>query len=83
MPATVRRTAFAAISTAICGAAGAGPGLDGVVVFAPDGDMIGRIALPERSANLCFGGRKRNRLIMAASQSIYAVYVDTQGAPGG
>jgi gluconolactonase len=57
--------------------------LNGIVVFAPDATMIGRIALPERCANLCFGGRKRNRLFMAASQSIYAVYVNTEGAPGG
>jgi gluconolactonase len=62
---------------------GTGPGLDGVVVFAPDGRMIGRIALPERCANLCFGGVKRNRLFMAASQSLYAVYVNTEGALGG
>ena len=57
--------------------------LNGIVVFAPDGAMIGRIALPERCANLCFGGRRRNRLFMAASQSIYAVYINTEGAPGG
>jgi gluconolactonase len=57
--------------------------LDGVLVFAPDGKPIGRIALPERCANVCFGGLKRNRLFMAASQSIYALYVNTQGAPGG
>ena len=57
--------------------------LNGVAVFAPNGTMIGHIALPERCANLCFGGRRRNRLFMAASQSIYAVYVNTQGAPGG
>jgi gluconolactonase len=57
--------------------------LDGVMVFAPDGKPIGRIALPERCANVCFGGLKRNRLFMAASQSIYALYVNTQGAPGG
>jgi gluconolactonase len=57
--------------------------LNGVVVFAPDGVMIGRIALPERCANLCFGGVKRNRLFMAASQSLYAVYVNTEGAIGG
>jgi len=55
----------------------------GVAVFAPVGKMIGRILLPERCANVCFGGRKRNRLFMAASQSIYAVYVETQGAVGG
>ena len=57
--------------------------LDGVMVFAPDGTPIGRIALPERCANLCFGGRHRNRLFMAAGQSLYGLYVNTQGAPGG
>ena len=66
-----------------CGWGMGNPELDGVVVFAPDGVMIGRIALPERCANLCFGGLKRNRLFMAASQSIYALYVNTQGALGG
>ena len=65
-----------------CGWGMGDPELDGVVVFAPDGVMIGRIALPERCANLCFGGLKRNRLFMAASQSIYALYVNTQGALG-
>jgi gluconolactonase len=65
-----------------CGFSG-GETEDGVPVFAPDGKMIGRILLPERCANVCFGGRKRNRLFMAASQSIYAVYVETQGAVGG
>jgi len=59
------------------------PGLNGVAVFAPDATMIGHIALPERCANLCFGGRKRNRLFMAASQSVYSVYVNTQGVAGG
>jgi gluconolactonase len=59
------------------------PALNGVVVFAPDATMIGQIALPERCANLCFGGRRRNRLFMAASQSIYAVYVNTEGVAGG
>ncbi len=62
---------------------GMSPALNGVVVFAPDGTMIGRIALPERCANLCFGGRKRNRLFMAASQSLYSIYVNTEGAAGG
>ena len=65
-----------------CGFSG-GPGQDGVAVFAPDGALIGRILLPERCANLCFGGRKRNRLFMTASQSVYALYVETQGVPGG
>ena len=57
--------------------------LDGVLVFAPDGSKIGRIALPERCANVCFGGRDRNRLFMAASQSLYSVFVNTQGVAGG
>ena len=66
-----------------CGWGMGAPDLDGVMVFAPDGDLIGRIALPERCANVCFGGLKRNRLFMAASQSMYALYVNTQGAAGG
>jgi len=55
-------------------------GFNGVHVFAPDGTLIGKIHLPETCANLCFGGTKKNRLFMAASQSLYAVYVETQGA---
>jgi gluconolactonase len=57
--------------------------LDGVAVFNPDGRLIGRIDLPERCANLCFGALHRNRLFMAASKSVYALYVNTQGARGG
>src|ERR1700738_1521345 len=66
-----------------CGWGMGDPELDGVVVYAPDGVMIGRIALPERCANVCFGGLKRNRVFMAASQGVYALYVNTQGALGG
>jgi gluconolactonase len=55
-------------------------GFNGVHVFAPDGTLIGKIHLPESCANLCFGGTKKNRLFMAASQSLYAVYVNTEGA---
>ena len=58
-------------------------GLDGVWIFNPEGILIGRIDLPERCANLCFGGTYRNRLFMAASTSVYALYVNTQGVPGG
>ena len=57
--------------------------LDGVRVFNPRGEPIGHIDLPERCANVCFGGRKHNRLFMAASHSLYALYVNPQGAPGG
>jgi len=62
---------------------GGGAGHDGVMVFAPDATPIGHIDLPERCANLCFGGAKRNRLFMAASQSVYAIYVNAQGVAGG
>ena len=56
-------------------------GLDGVSVFNADGTLIGRIDLPERCANLCFGGRHRNRLFMCGSTSMYSLFVNTQGVP--
>ena len=56
---------------------------DGVKVFDNTGKPIGFIALPERCANVCFGGLKRNRLFMAASHSVYSLYVNTQGVKGG
>jgi gluconolactonase len=59
------------------------PELDGVRVFSPEGEPIGHISLPERCANVCFGGRKRNRLFMAAAHSLYALYVNIQGVKGG
>lgn len=62
------------------GAGWVGAGYDGVHVFSPEGQRIGMILLPEICANICFGGEKRNRLFMAASQSLYTVYVETQGA---
>lgn len=57
-----------------------GAGYDGVHVFAPDGVRIGQIRLPEICSNVCFGGPRRNRLFMTASQSVYAVYVEARGA---
>jgi len=63
--------------------AGNNIGYSGVTVQSPEGKMIGRIRLPEVCANLAFGGPKRNRLFMAAGQSLYAVYVNTQGAGPG
>jgi gluconolactonase len=62
------------------GAGHVGAGYDGVHTFSPEGQRIGMILLPEICANVCFGGPRRNRLFMAASQSLYAVYVETQGA---
>jgi gluconolactonase len=56
-----------------------GPGFDGVHCYSPEGVLLGRIHLPETCANLCFGGRKKNRLFMTASRSLYSVYVEAQG----
>ena len=61
------------------GGSGGGDGFDGVHVFAPDGTRIGQILLPEQCANLTFGGRRRTRLFMTASQSVYSVYVRVRG----
>jgi gluconolactonase len=63
-----------------CSMGWADPNEDGVRCYAPNGDLIGKIHLPETCANLCFGGRKRNRLFMTASTSVYATYVETQGS---
>jgi gluconolactonase len=57
--------------------------LDGVRVFNPKGTLIGRIDLPERCGNVCFGGRHRNRLFMCGSTSMYSLFVNTQGVLGG
>ena len=71
---------------ATCGAASAAAPapdfdeLDGVRVYDADGRDVAQIHLPERCANLCFGGAKNNRLFMAASHSLYALYVNTTGA---
>lgn len=54
--------------------------LDGVMVFNPQGKAIGFIKLPERCANLTFGGPKNNRLYMTSSHSVYALYVEAHGA---
>jgi gluconolactonase len=59
----------------------AGEGFDGVHIFDPAGTLIGKIHLPEAVSNLCFGGVKRNRLFITASQSVYALYVEAQGMP--
>ena len=64
-----------------CGWGMGTPELDGVRVFSPHGEPLGHIHLPERCANVCFGGVKRNRLFMAASHSVYALYVNARGLP--
>ncbi len=81
-------TASRSTCRAICGAAWAAPvhpapsasALDGVRVYDPAGQVLGHIHLPERCANLCFGGAKNNRLFMASSHSLYALFVNVQGA---
>ena len=57
-----------------------GPETNGVYCFAPNGDILGKIHLPEPTSNVCFGGLKKNRLFMTASHSLYAVYLEALGA---
>jgi gluconolactonase len=54
--------------------------LDGVMVFNAQGKPLAHIKLPERCANLTFGGPKNNRIYMAACHSLYALYVESHGA---
>ncbi len=65
-----------------CGWGMGTPELDGARVFSPQGDALGHISLPERCANLCFGGLHRNRLFMASCTSVYSLFVNTQGIAG-
>lgn len=53
---------------------------DGVRCYAPDGTLLGTVRVPEVVANLCFGGRKRNRLFICGTTSLYSIYVNAQGA---
>ncbi len=63
------------------GAAGADlSDLDGVRVYSREGRPLAHIELPERCANVCFGGANHNRLFMAASHSLYALYLNVRGA---
>jgi gluconolactonase len=57
-----------------------GPGFDGVHCYSPEGELLGRIHLPETCSNFCFGGAKKNRLFITASRSLYSVYVEARGA---
>jgi len=63
-----------------CSMGWADPKEDGVRCYAPTGELIGKIHLPETCANLCFGGKRKNRLFITASTSVYAVYVTAEGA---
>jgi len=55
-------------------------GVSGVHVFDPSGKRLGMILLPERCANVCFGGSKENLLFMTATTSLYAIDVLTKAA---
>jgi gluconolactonase len=63
-----------------CSMGWADPKEDGVRCYSPEGDLLGKIHIPETVANLTFGGLQRNRLYICGSTSLYACYVDTQGA---
>ena len=53
---------------------------DGVHCYAPDGELLGKIRVPEVVANVCFGGPRLNRLFICATTSLYAVYVNARAA---
>lgn len=55
---------------------------DGVHCLSPDGALLGRIRVPETTSNCTFGGPKRNRLFIAATTSLYAIYLNRTGAEG-
>ena len=63
-----------------CSMGWGGPEEDGVRCYTAEGALVGKIHLPEACSNVCFGGPKRNRLFMTASTSVYALYLDVQGA---
>lgn len=52
----------------------------GVSCYAPDGELLGKIRVPEAVANLTFGGPKRNRLFITATTSLYSIFVNARGA---
>lgn len=52
---------------------------DGVHCITPEGELIGKLRVPETVSNLAFGGPKRNRLYMTGTTSLYAVYMGVQG----
>jgi gluconolactonase len=54
---------------------------DGVHCYTPEGELIGKIRLPEVVANVCFGGPKLNRLFICATTSLYSVYLNARAAP--
>ena len=51
--------------------------------MSPDGELLGRIRIPQTVSNVAFGGRHRSRLFICASHEVYAIYLNRRGAPGG
>lgn len=54
--------------------------LDGVQVFDPDGRRLATLELPERPANLAFGGEDGRTLFICARTSLYACRTRLPGA---
>jgi len=52
---------------------------DGVQCFTSGGDLIGKIHVPEKVANVCFGGPARDRLFICGFTSLYAIHLNTRG----
>ena len=53
---------------------------DGIQVFTPSGVMLGKILVPERTANCAFGGKNRETLFITASTSLYSIAMNAKGA---
>lgn len=52
---------------------------DGVHCYLPNGDLIGKIKIPEIVGNVCFGGKARNRLFICGCTSLYSVFLAVNG----
>ncbi|MES2845389.1 MAG: SMP-30/gluconolactonase/LRE family protein [Pseudomonadota bacterium] len=52
---------------------------DGVHCLSPEGDLLGKVLVPETVSNLCFGGRAKHRLFITATTSLYAITLNRRG----
>jgi len=52
---------------------------DGVHCLSGEGDLIGKIHIPEIVGNVCFGGPKLNRLFICGTTSLYSAYLNVNG----
>jgi len=53
---------------------------DGVHCLAPDGHLMGKIVVPEKVSNICFGGRAKHQMYITATTSLYAITLNRVGA---